>query len=113
MTSVHNATLAARAGTSGAFCMSPTRVPPAPARPPGAGACRRPPRAAGAAPGAAAPGAGRAGLPLAGEHAVALEVAEGSVVGHDLEAVAQRLQAPARPVAPVAPVADQVLPQLL
>src|SRR5215204_4767217 len=44
---------------------------------------------------------GRQALPLHGEHAVALQVAEGAVVGDDLEAVAQRLEAPAGAVAAV------------
>ena len=46
-------------------------------------------------------------LPLAGQHPVALEVAEGAVVGDDLEAVAQRLEAAAGPVAAVGALADQ------
>src|SRR5262249_9917195 len=40
-------------------------------------------------------------LPLDGQHAVALEVAEGAVVGDDLKAVAQRLEAAAGAVAAV------------
>src|SRR5947199_257431 len=39
--------------------------------------------------------------PPRGEHAVALEIAEGAVVANHLEAVAQRLEATPRPVAPV------------
>ena len=51
-------------------------------------------------------------LPLAGEHPVALQVAEGAVVGDDLEAVAQRLQAAARAVAAVGRSPDQSREQL-
>ena len=51
-------------------------------------------------------------LPLDGEHAVALEVAERAVVGDDLEAVAQRLEAAAGAVAAVGALADQVGQQL-
>jgi hypothetical protein len=51
---------------------------------------------------------GREALPLDGQHAVALEVAERAVVGDDLEAVAQRLEAAARPVAAVDALADEV-----
>ena len=41
-------------------------------------------------------------LPLHGEHAVALQVTEGAVVGDDLEAVAERFEAAAGPMAAVA-----------
>src|SRR5205823_3030478 len=41
---------------------------------------------------------GRQPLPLARQQAMALEVAEGPVVGDDLEAVGERLEAPPRPV---------------
>src|SRR4051794_19276742 len=47
-------------------------------------------------------------LPLHGEHAMALEVAEGAVVGDDLEAVAQRLEAAPGAVAAVRARADEV-----
>ena len=39
---------------------------------------------------------------------MALQVAEAAVVGHDLEAVAQGLEAAARAVAAVAPLAHQL-----
>ena len=45
-------------------------------------------------------------LPLDGQHAVALEVAERAVVGEDVEAVVDPLERPARLVAAVGPVAD-------
>ena len=51
---------------------------------------------------------GRQALPLHGQHAVALKVAEGAVVGDDLEAVAQRLEAAAGAVAPVGALAHEV-----
>ena len=51
---------------------------------------------------------GRQPLPLAGEQAVALQVAERAVVGHDLEAVGERLEAAAGPVPAVLPLADQL-----
>jgi hypothetical protein len=59
------------------------------------------------------PGAevGRQALPLHGEHPVALQVAERAVVGDDLEAVAQRLEAAPGPVAAVRAVADEVAQQ--
>src|SRR5439155_19609909 len=44
---------------------------------------------------------GRQPLPLAREQAVALQVAEGAIVGDDLEAVAESLEAAARSVAAV------------
>src|SRR4051812_43476646 len=47
-------------------------------------------------------------LPLDGQHPVALEVAEGAVVGDDLEAVTQGLEAAAGAVAAVRPSADEV-----
>ena len=50
-------------------------------------------------------------LPLHGQHAVALEVAERAVVRHDLEAVAQRLEAAAGTVAAVPALARQVAQQ--
>ena len=43
---------------------------------------------------------------------MALQVAEGAVVGDDLEAIAQRLEATAGAVAPVAPLAGQCAQQL-
>jgi len=46
-------------------------------------------------------------LPLDGQQAVALQVTEGAVVGDDLEAVAERLEATSRAVATVVPPADQ------
>src|SRR4051794_24056456 len=49
-------------------------------------------------------------LPLAREETVALQVAKGAVVGDDLEAVAQRLEAAPGTMAPVLARADQ-LPQ--
>ena len=55
---------------------------------------------------------GAEALPLAGQHAVALEVAEGAVVGDDLEAVAQRLPAAAGLVAPVGARAGELGDQL-
>ena len=67
---------------------------------------RRPP------PGRSAPRSGVSALPLDGEHPVALEVAEGAVVGDDLEAVAQRLEAAAGAVAAVGALADEVGEQL-
>ena len=51
-------------------------------------------------------------LPLAGQHPVALQIAEGAVVGDDLEAVAQRLEAAAGAVAPVGALAHQGRQQL-
>src|SRR3954454_5776243 len=51
---------------------------------------------------------GRERLPLDGEHAVALEVAERAVVRDDLEAVAQRLEASARAVAAVRALPHEV-----
>ena len=51
---------------------------------------------------------GREALPLDGEHPVALEVAEGAVVGDDLEAVAHRLEAAARAVAAIRALTDEV-----
>src|SRR3954447_2307399 len=56
------------------------------------------------------PGAevGREPLPLDGEHAVALEVAEGAVVRHHLEPVAESLEPTPRPVAAIAALAHQV-----
>ena len=45
-------------------------------------------------------------LPLHGQQAVALQVAEGAVVGDDLEAVAERLEAAAGAVAAVVALAD-------
>ena len=68
---------------------------PAPARTPR----RRPPP--GPRSGTPAPRSGPEPLPLAGQHPVALQVAEGAVVGDDLEAVAQRLEAAAGAVAAV------------
>src|SRR5207249_806301 len=47
-------------------------------------------------------------LPLAREQTVPLQVPERAVVGDDLEAVGQRLEAAAGPVAPVLPLGDQV-----
>src|SRR3989442_2129045 len=47
-------------------------------------------------------------LPLTGEHPVALEVAERAVVGHDLEAVAQRLEAAPGAMTPVGALAHQL-----
>src|SRR5258708_28607891 len=44
-------------------------------------------------------------LPLDGQHAVALQVTEGAVVGDDLEAVAEGLQAAPRQVPAVPPAA--------
>src|SRR5229473_1584511 len=55
---------------------------------------------------------GRQPLPLAGEEAVALEVAESAVVGDDLEPVAERLEASAGPVAAVLPLPDELEHQL-
>jgi hypothetical protein len=43
---------------------------------------------------------------------MALEVAEGAVVGDDLEAVAERLEAPARPVTAIGAGADEIAEQL-
>ena len=51
-------------------------------------------------------------LPLAGQHPVALQVAEAAVVGDDLEAVADRLPAAARAVAAVGALAGQLADQL-
>ena len=51
-------------------------------------------------------------LPLAGQHPVALEVAEAAVVGDDLEPVAHRLPAAAGAVAAVSPLAGQLADQL-
>ena len=51
-------------------------------------------------------------LPLAGQHPVALQVAEGAVVGDDLEAVAERLEAPPGAVAAVGPLTDHRRQQL-
>ena len=51
-------------------------------------------------------------LPLAGEQAVALEVAERAVVRDDLEAVCERLEAATRPVAAVLALADQLAQEL-
>src|SRR5215210_3855243 len=50
------------------------------------------------------PEVGREPLPLDGEHAMALQVAEGAVVGYDLEAVGDRLEAAPGAVAAVAPL---------
>ena len=50
-------------------------------------------------------------LPLGREHPVTLEIAEGAVVGHDLEPVAQRLEPAPRTVAAVGPLADQIRQQ--
>src|ERR671910_1469859 len=47
-------------------------------------------------------------LPLAGQQAVALQVAEATVVGDDLEPVADRLPPPPGPVAAVAPLAGKL-----
>ena len=47
-------------------------------------------------------------LPLAGEQAVPLQIAERAVVGDDLEAVAERLEAAAGAVAPVLALADEL-----
>ena len=55
---------------------------------------------------------GREALPLNGQHPVALEVPERAVVGDDLEAVAQRLEAAAGAMAAVGSLADQVGEQL-
>src|SRR5207253_1805867 len=54
----------------------------------------------------------RQALPLAGQHPVALQVAEGAVVGDDLEAIAQRLESAPRPVAAVGAIADEGAEQL-
>ena len=51
-------------------------------------------------------------LPLAGQHPVALQVAEAAVVGDDLEPVADRLPAAARAVAAVAALAGELADQL-
>src|SRR5207302_6883067 len=51
---------------------------------------------------------GRQPLPLAGEEPVALQVAEGAVVGDDLEPVAEGLEASAGSVAAVLPLADEL-----
>jgi hypothetical protein len=51
-------------------------------------------------------------LPLAGEQAMALEVAKAPVVGDDLEAVADRLPATARAVAAIAALARERPDQL-
>jgi hypothetical protein len=51
-------------------------------------------------------------LPLHRQHPVALEVAEGSVVGDDLEAVADRLEPAPGAVAAVGALADQLGEQL-
>src|SRR6266851_6677745 len=55
---------------------------------------------------------GRQPLPLAGEEAVALEVAEGAVVGDDLEPVAERLEASAGPVTAVLSLPDELANEL-
>src|SRR5579884_4349480 len=47
-------------------------------------------------------------LPLAREQAVPLQVAEGAVVGDDLEAVGERLEAAPRPMPPVLARADEI-----
>ena len=47
-------------------------------------------------------------LPLNGQHPVALQVAERAVVGHDLEPVAQRLEAASRAVAAVGALAHEI-----
>ena len=69
---------------------------------------RRRSRPATTSSGTSAPRSGVSALPLDGEHPVALEVAERAVVGDDLEAVAQRLEAAARAVAAVRALADEV-----
>ena len=51
---------------------------------------------------------GRQALPLDGQHAVALQVAERAVVRDDLEAVADRLPPAAGAVAAVRALADEV-----
>ena len=62
--------------------------------------------------GDAGPEVGAETLPLAGQHPVALQVAEAAVVGDDLEPVAERLEAAAGPVAAVGALADQLPEQL-
>ena len=47
-------------------------------------------------------------LPLAREQTVPLQVAKRAVVGDDLEAVRERLEAASRPVAPVLALGDEV-----
>src|ERR1700733_380268 len=47
-------------------------------------------------------------LPLDSQHPVALQIAESTVVGDDLEAVAKRLEAAPGAVAPVRPIAGEI-----
>ena len=51
-------------------------------------------------------------LPLAGEHAVPLQIAEPAVIGNDLEAITDRLPAASGAVAPVRALARQISDQL-
>ncbi len=50
-------------------------------------------------------------LPLHGQHPVALQVAEGAVVGDDLKPVAKRLEAAPGPMAAVVALAHQLVQQ--